>query len=179
MSAVKPRLVDGYMNAEKLDIPALEWAARGRWEQAGCDVYEFVGKYDALRALGVAQAYMLVVGISGKKQGPDYSTQRLANDRFRLELRTNDSNMDALIARAKTFSPGDIPKPGGMGDAPDPMSSCLAKASALIQRYPSKLRQQLYVGFLGGSMWALSYVFNGMSAGLLSRSDSRFIEAAV
>ena len=99
MTCVKPNLASGRWNAQKLNIPVLEYAARARWEQAGCDAYEFIGRYDALIALGCAQLHMLAVGKSGKKSGPGYNTQRLANDRFRLELRTNDLDIDAVTWR--------------------------------------------------------------------------------
>ena len=169
MTCVKPNLTDGRMNAEKLDIPALEWAASGRWEEAGCDVYEFIGKYDALIALGCAQGHMLAVGKSGKKSGPGYETQRLANDRFRLELKTNDLDIDAVMARAKTINREMLPAP----TQHDPMSSCLHKAAALVERYPPTLRAQLCKGLFDseGNGWQLVESFPWLAVRIFAEQD--------
>ena len=85
MSCVKPRLASEHWNADKLNIPALEWAGHGSCN--GVHRYELIGHFDALIALGFVELHMLAVGRSGKKHGPGYQTQALANNRFRLELR--------------------------------------------------------------------------------------------
>ena len=72
MSCVKPKLLETWRrlkyNVEELNIPALEWAIRA--DKGGDVEFEFIGKYDALIALGCAQMHMLAVGKSGRKFGP-------------------------------------------------------------------------------------------------------------
>ena len=107
MSCLKPNLLRSGVtdrNVEVLNIPALEWAGRGDPDWRGGDLYEFIGRYDVLMALGVAELHMLDVGRSGKKSGPGFETKKLVNDRFRLELNTNDLDIDAVMARAKSIS---------------------------------------------------------------------------
>lgn len=84
MTCVKPRLAAEHSHADKLDIPALEWA--GHSSDGDVHRYELIGRYDALIALGFVELPMLAVGRSRKKRGPGYETQALANNRFRLEL---------------------------------------------------------------------------------------------
>ena len=109
MSHVKPNLAQyvGHADMEvtKLPFPTLEWAARGRFHHwpEDCYWFEFIGEHDALIATGVAQCYMLAVGKSGKKSGPGYSTQRLANDRFRLQLHTDQSDLETLLSQRPTI----------------------------------------------------------------------------
>ena len=144
---VQPKLPGFFDNCEQLDIQSLEWA--GHAKQRGRDRYEFIGEYDALMALGCVSAPMLDVGVSGKKSGAGFRTQKLANDRFRLELydaKTSPVSATA-VGTVETTSPA----------RQDPMSLSLAKASALIKRYPPKLRSKLFSGLCNsaGSGWQL------------------------
>ena len=173
MSALKPNLLRGYREGEGvevLDIPALEWAGRGRWEERGCDLYEFIGRHDALMALGVAEPHMLDVGRSGKKFGPGFETKSLANDRFRLELQTNDLDIDAVMDRAKTIGLDTFPAKA----LHDPMSLSLQEVAALVKRYPTKLRDQLYKGLLesGGNGWQLLESFPWLAVRIFVMEDS-------
>lgn len=172
MSCLKPKLLRGYhknQSVEVLDIPALEWAGRGRWEERGCDLYEFIGKYDALMALGVAELHMLDLGRSGKKFGPGFETKALANDRFRLELQTNDLDIDAVMARAKKIDLDILPA----RRQHDPMSSYLYKAATLVERYPKDFRDQLYKGLLDsqGNGWQLVESFPWLAVRIFTEED--------
>ncbi len=173
MSHVKPNLAQyvGHADMEvtKLPFPTLEWAARGRfhhWPEE-CYWFEFIGKHDALIGTGVAQNYMLAVGRSGKKSGPGYNTQRLANDRFRLELHTDHSDLEALISQRPT-----IGKRKEVAQH-DTMSSYLQKVVSLIERYPPKLRPQLYGGLCnsGGNGWQLIESFPALAVRIFVVED--------
>ena len=102
---VQPKLPGFFDNCEQLDIQSLEWA--GHAKQRGRDRYEFIGEYDALMALGCVSAPMLDVGVSGKKSGAGFRTQKLANDRFRLEL--YDAKTSPVIATALGTASRDQP----------------------------------------------------------------------
>ncbi|MCH8929900.1 MAG: hypothetical protein IIA98_03120, partial [Proteobacteria bacterium] len=122
---VQPHLPAVFDNCEQLDIPSLEWA--GHAKQRGGDRYEFIGEHGALMALGCVSTQMLDVGVSGKKSGAGFSTQELANNRFRLKLNTKDSvkfnsAIDAALGTPETAPPA----------RQDDMSSSLAKSSSLV-----------------------------------------------
>ena len=117
------------------------------------------------------------VGKSGNKSRLDlnrvggwYETQRLANDRFRVELHTNDLDIDAVMERAKTISLDTLPAQ----TQHDSMSSSLAKASALIERYPSKLRTSLYCGLCAsnGNGWQLVESFPWLAVRIFVVEDT-------
>jgi len=138
MSVVKPHLSRGWAqehyNFEDLDIPALEWAGHG--SDGDEHRYELIGHYDALIALGFVEPHMLAVGRSGRKFGPGYQTQALANNRFRLELRLEQA-LD--VAALKPEKVGKLRR-----SIVDPISLGLKKTSILVRKYPHEFQSDLY-----------------------------------
>jgi len=134
MSRIKPKLAAERWNADKLDILGLEWA--GHVRDGDEYRYELIGHYHALIALGFVEPHMLAVGRSGRKFGPRYRTQALADNRFRLEL---------CLERALDVSelkPGKAGKP--RRSIVDPISLSLKKTSILVRKYPHEFQSDLY-----------------------------------
>ncbi len=134
MSRIKPKLAAERWSADKLDILDLEWA--GHSSDGDEHRYELIGHYHALIALGFVEPHMLAVGRSGRKSGPGYRTQALANNRFRLELRLEQA-LD--VAELK---PGKAGKP--RQSIFDPISLGLKKTSILVRKYPHEFQSDLY-----------------------------------
>ena len=166
---IQPKLLRYFLdNYKQLKIPTLDWAAQVK--QRDRNLYEFIGEHDALMALGCVTAKMLDVGKSGKKSGPGFSTQKLANGRFRLELNTrNDLKFSpvngAPLETAETIKTLPVKQ--------DHMSLSLAKASALVRRYSSKLRPKLYEGMCNsaGNGWQLIESFPWLAVRVLVLED--------
>jgi len=134
MSRVKPKLAAERWNADLLDILALEWAGHGR--DGDEHRYELIGHYYALIALGFVEPHMLAVGRSGRKYGPGYQTQALADNRFRLELRLEQA-LD--VAELKPEKAGKSRR-----SIVDPISFGLKKTSMLVRKYPHEFQSDLY-----------------------------------
>ncbi len=164
MNRIKPYMVQfsKTRNYERLDIPTLEFAGRCKetLHTYNSDTpqdnarYEFIGSYDALMSLGCVEAQMLDVGKSGKKNREFFNTQKLTDNRFRLELiHADPAEIGAALKAANVIGRTTFPT----FIRHDPVSAALAKASALIERYPTNLHSRLYSGLCdsAGNGWQL------------------------
>ena len=163
---VQPNLLYDYRsdwNPEVLNIPGLEWAGHGNY--GGTHRYEFIGHHDALLALDCVQPHMLEFGISRKKQGEEYHSQALANDRFRLEL-----TRDFALEQAALTPMSESRK---VQDRHDPISFSLKDATQLIAKYPKSLRAGLSAGLCAsnGNGWQLLQSFPWLAVRLFTFND--------
>ena len=167
---VKPKLLSGNLPDRSpvvLNIPGLEWA--GYCEAPHWHCYEFIGHYDALMALGCVEPHMLAVGISRKKQGEGFETQKLVNNRFRLELR-RDFELDEAALR---------PSPKSQPREHDPISSGLREVTQLIAKFPKGLRADLSAGLCasGGNGWQLLQSFPWLAVRIFAFHDKSAVGA--
>ena len=169
MSSIKPKLTAERWNAEKLDIPTLEWAGHG--SDGDEHRYELIGHYHALIALGFVEPPMLAVGRSGRKYGPGYQTQALANNRFRLELRLERALDVAELKPEKAGKP--------RRSIVDPISFSLKKTSMLVRKYPHEFQPALYTRLCEakGNGWQLIESFPWLAVRVFVFNDRPANEA--